>query len=152
MELIVYLGLLASILVLVIEILITGSEFQLKSGAKQAVDEESRFVMQRLSRDIRQASSVTTPVSLNSSASSLTIVISGSSYTYQTTSGKLEVVSSSETMPLTSTNVNITNTNFRRLGNSGGKASIEITLNMESVAAAFPEKPSVSLKTSSSLR
>ncbi|MBI2450864.1 MAG: prepilin-type N-terminal cleavage/methylation domain-containing protein [Parcubacteria group bacterium] len=151
-ELIVYLGLLTSIIVIVIEILIFGSEFNLKSGAKQAVDEESRFITQRLSTDIRRAASITTPASLNSAASNLVLVINGFSYIYQITGNQLEVVSSSETMPLSSSDVKISSINFKRLGNSGGQPTIQISLDTESIAAAFPEKVSLSLKTTAGLR
>ena len=126
-EMLIYMGLLSIFLVVLVDVFIATLNVRIEAAAVAGVEQDGRFIISRLSYDITRASSITTPASLGASGSTLTIVISGSTYTYSVVSGNLQVViNGSETINLNSSETTISGLTFLRIGNVGGKDTIQI--------------------------
>lgn len=129
-EVLITMGLLSILLVLFATLFTASIDVQVGSHSYSAVSNDGRFVLARLDYDIARASAVTTPASLGSSASSLTLTISGGSYTYSIANGRLQLISPAGTDYLTSDGDAISNLTFTKLGNSGGLETIQYSLTL----------------------
>lgn len=133
-ELLIYMGLLSLFLVVLVDVLVAIMDVRLESGAVSSVEQDGRYILSRLSYDINSASSITMPTSLGASGSTLTIIISGSTYTYSVVSGNLQVViNGSETINLNSSETTVSSPTFQRIGNTGGKDTIKLQFTVNSV-------------------
>lgn len=131
-EALITMGLLGIFLVTFSALFVTSIDVQNRSSGYSAVDADGRFVLARLNYDIARASAVTTPASLGGSASSLTLTISGGSYTYSVNSGRLQLASPAVTDYLTSNADTISGLSFTKIGNVSGLESVQYTFTLTS--------------------
>lgn len=152
-ELILYFALLGIILIIATDIMLQTSEFSLKSGAKNVVQEDARFIKDRLTYDISRADSISTPANLGDSSSTLVLIIGTEIHTYTLSIPNLEY--QKETGPpaiTTIANINSNQTkvntlNFQRLGNAAGKPTVKITFGIEAVRSAKGEPKTKTFET-----
>lgn len=123
MELVLYMGLLLILLTILSQLFTASIETHVESQQFSYVQQDGRYIMNRLTYDIQQASSVTTPSALGGSGSTLAIVIGGITYTYSLTSGNLLVNGTR----LNGFDTTISNLTFQKLGNSGGKPTVKFS-------------------------
>lgn len=140
-ELLLYMALLSIWLLVLSGIFISVLETRTESEAVSAVEQDGRFIIARLSYDASRASSVTVPVSLGSTASSLSIIIGGVEYSYAVAGGNLQLTNDVGTHNLNSSETIVENPVFQRIGNIGGKDTIRVqfTLTSVTVRAKGPE-------------
>lgn len=129
MELILYMGLLMILLVILSQLFTASIESQLSSQTFSYVQQDGRFVLNRLIYDIQNASSVTTPAALGQQSATLVIVVNGVTYTYSLTGPNLLV----NGIRLNGFNTSVSNITFQRLGNSGGKPTVKLGFTMTSL-------------------
>lgn len=127
LELLIYIALLAVIMVIISSSFISMIAGKGKAEAQSDVNSAIRFSLERLTQDIKSATSVTTPsctpsctADANSSATTLVMTIGGQAVVYDISGGDLRrTVGVSAPEPITaSTTVNVVNTRFTRLENT----------------------------------
>lgn len=128
LELIVYMGVFLVLITVITEIFLTILDTQLDATKTSSVDQNGRYILARLNYDIQHASSITTPASLGQTTNNLQIVIGGINYTYSVDSnGNLQITNNNGTDNLTGYDASASAVSFQRLGNSGGKNTIQIS-------------------------
>ncbi len=131
-ELLIYMGLLSILIAVVTEIFLSILDLQSQSTAVSSVAQDGKYVLSKLSYDIRNATTISTPSTLGQSSPTLQLTIDGDSNSYSGTSGDLVVTNASGSDNLTSYGSQISNLSFRRLGTSGGKNSLAISFTLTS--------------------
>ncbi len=121
-ELIIYMGIFGTLLVVFTHFFLTVLDIKRESEAISYTAQDARFILQRLTYDIKNATSITTPSSLGSQGSSLVLVVNGSTNTYTLTGSTLTL----NGVRLHSFNTDISAVTFRRLGNTNGKNALQI--------------------------
>lgn len=132
-ELLLYMGLFSIFLITLTQIFSSALELKLESESTSTVQQDSRYILERLSYDINRADSITTPVSIGSQGQSLSLVISGQTYTYALSGNDFTLTNSNGTFQLNGFNTRVTNLSFLRVGNSGGKNSVRINYTINSL-------------------
>lgn len=121
-ELLIYMGIFSIILVILTEMLFSIFQAKLDSEATSSVEQDSRFIVQRLIYDVHRAQSA----SVTNSNHTLTLKINNINYIYTTTGQDFTV----NTDKLNSFDTSISNLNFQHLGNSiniGGTLISKVT-------------------------
>lgn len=134
-ELLLYMGIFSILLTVSLQMFGSVFELQLESQATSSVDVDGKFILSRFGYDIARADSITTPVSVGQSSSSMTIVTSGQSITYSLSDGNLNLTNSTlgTTDQLNSNESVVSDLSFLRLeGSSGGKDLIQISFTLTS--------------------
>ncbi|HVZ11600.1 MAG TPA: hypothetical protein VG965_01090 [Patescibacteria group bacterium] len=130
-ELALYMGLLAFVLLILVQLFTSVLNVQINSQANSSVQEDGRYILAKLSYDMNHASSITSPL-LGSPSGMLKIVINGVTNTYTTSSGKLTINNNFGTNNLNSIDTTVSNLSFKRLGNVGGKNTITVNFSLTS--------------------
>src|SRR3990167_6958851 len=106
-ELLIYFGLLATVLIIATDLIIRTGEFSLEANTRNALQQDARFIIGRLTYDIHQADLINTPAGLGDSGSSLDITVGPETHTYSLVGLNLEYQRQTGPPPLTQTaNVN----------------------------------------------
>ena len=137
-ELLIYFGLLATVLIIATDLIIRTGEFSLEANTRNALQQDARFIINRLTYDIHQADLINTPAGLgDSSPTTLVFTVGPETHTYSLVGTDLEYQRQTGPPPLTQTaNVNSNQTRvnsilFQRLGNTNGQPTIKITFQLE---------------------
>lgn len=152
-ELMIYMGLLAIFIVVLTTIFTSSLDVQLESRSRSSLEEDSQFIIARLSYDINRASGVVTPATLGTTSPptpttpTLALTINSSTYTYSVTNGILYLNDGTGNLALNSQNTTVSAITFQRLGNTGGKNSIRITITLRSKITRSQGNETVTLTT-----
>ena len=115
--------------------MIRTGEFSLEASAQNALQEDARFIGNRFSYDIHQATSSASPANLGQTTSNLTISVGTETHTYSLNGNNLEyqkiVGPNTLTANLNSNLTKINSVSFQRLGSTNGKHTIKITFEIE---------------------
>jgi len=133
MELVVYLAVFTIFIYLTTGIFTAVLDVQLESDTTSVVQQDSRFIIERITYDIHRAESITTPSSPGEQSSILQLLIDGETHIYSLNTGNLELTNNTGTARLNSNETSISNLTFNRIGNSGGNHSIIIDYINESI-------------------
>ena len=131
-ELLIYMGILSVFLIILTDVFVSILGVKLESSSYSSVEQDGRYIINRLSYDIRRATSITTPSSPGQNSSSLILVIGGINYTYSLNSNNLVLTSNSLSNNLNSNLTRISNLQFQRIGNVGGKNIIQVNFTVTS--------------------
>jgi hypothetical protein len=136
-ELLLYLALLTIILSIAIDLMVKSGEFSLEANSQNVLQEDTRFIGNRLEYDIHQATAVTTPANLGEAGSTLTVTVGAETHIYTLLGNNFQyqkiVGSNTQTANLNSNLTKINSISFQRLGNPGGKPTIKIVFEIEDV-------------------
>ena len=90
---------------------------------------------------VLRAQAITNPATLGATTTSLTIVIGGENFNYQVVGGNIELTNNFGTEKLNSNQTKIDTISFTKIGNTGGKETVQVKLSISSVpqAQAGPE-------------
>jgi len=136
-ELLLYFSLFGILLTVVTDVMLRTSEFSLEAASKNDLQGDVRFITSRLAYDIHQASLVTTPANLGDSSQTLVLTVGTETHTYTLSGSNLAyertVGANTQTANINRNKVVVTSLNFQRLGNSGGKPTVKVTMELESV-------------------
>ena len=135
-ELVIYLGILTILLTIFTTIFTSVIDVQIESEATSSVEQDRRFILSRLIYDITRAGSINTPYSLvvpNNQSNNLQITINGipNSYTLDG-NGNLILTNNLGADMLNSYDTSISGLSFARIGNAGGKNTLQITFTLSS--------------------
>lgn len=125
-ELLIYMVIMSTLLTVLGGVLITTLDVQTESQSTSVVEADGRFLLAHLSYDLHRASGLTTPAAAGQTATSLGLTIGGQTSTYAVTDSVLQLTTPSDTSPLTSPDVVVSNFSATRLGNPGGIPTVQI--------------------------
>lgn len=131
-ELIIYMGILSILLMVLTDTFASILEVRKESEAVTAVEQDGNYILAKLFYDISHAQSIGTPASLGTSSNTLQLTIGGVSNTYSLSGGNLQVVNNHGTNVLNGIDSSVSNLSFLRLGNIGGKDTIQMTFTVTS--------------------
>jgi prepilin-type N-terminal cleavage/methylation domain-containing protein len=142
-EMLLYMGIISVFLMVLTSILISVLDTQLTSNSSSAVDQSGQYLLVRLQYDIRRANSIITPANIGNSSNSLSLSIGGVTYSYSVNSGVLVLTTGLKTYNLSPYDVQISNFTATRLGNVGGRNSIQIGFTITSTTVSTTQKSQV---------
>jgi len=125
-------GLLSIFILILFNLFATILSAQTRSSAVSLVQTNGNFILTKLTSDINQADSIVSPASIGSSLTSMTIKIGTTDATYSLANGRLVLVDSSGTFNLNDSDTTVSNFVATRIGNSGGKAGIQLQFSLTS--------------------
>lgn len=129
-EMILYAGLLVLFLGVLSNLFLSSLDIKTESEATSYLGQDARLVLSRLNYDIKRADSIVTPV-LGASSSTLILNIGGINYTYNLSGENVVLTNNLGSANLNGSETGVTNINFERVGNVGGKNSIKISFTMD---------------------
>lgn len=138
-ELILYMGVLSIFLLILAQMFSAIVGLQTESRDESGVESEARFVMQRLSYDVKRASAITVPATDGTTGQTLGLTMSGSPVTFAISNNALSRTDSVGTGVLTSPAVRVSDFTTTRIGNTTGKDTVRLYLRIESASTGNPE-------------
>lgn len=133
-ELLLYIGLISLLLTVAVNLFLDLGEFNLAATSQQNINNEANLIVARLTYDIHQATSISSPANLGDSSSVLIFNAGTDTHTYSLTSGNLQYQSTSSATQSASVNsnrVSVTALSFSRVGNPNGKPTIEVNFTLQ---------------------
>jgi hypothetical protein len=123
-------GIFSILIVVLLQLFVSIFDVQLESQATSAVVSDGRFIINKLTNDIKNATGVTIPATAGASMQTLVISNGIPTLTYKLTNNNLTVTDSSlgSTDQLNSTNSAVTAINFLRLSDTKGQNANTITV------------------------
>jgi len=132
-ELLIYIALLSIFMVVLLDIFTTTLNMKLSGENASSINQDARYILARLSYDIYNADSVSTPGTLGQQTTSLQIVKSGVTTTLQLDgSNNLTETVGGSTLKLNGNDTKVNTITFKRLGSIGEKPTIQIGYTIES--------------------
>jgi Tfp pilus assembly protein PilW len=137
-EILIFMGIFSILIVALFEMFIAIFDVQLESQSVSSVVADGRYITNKLTADINNAtgSAIISPA-IGSTGSSLVIFDGTTTFTYATSSGKLNLTNSTlgSTDQLNSTNSAVTQVSFFRLADTKSKNinTITVTFTLNSV-------------------
>lgn len=131
-ELLLYMGLLAFVLLILTQMLISVLNVRLESSASSGIQIEGNYLLSKFYYDINQATSIDLPATPGAQTTNLMIIKDGISNSYSESSGKLILTNNFGTNELNSFHSNISNLSFLRLGKVGGKNTVTVSFTLTS--------------------
>ncbi len=151
-ELILYMGLLSILLLVLTQIFITVLEGQIEAEATSAVAGDGRFLYTRFIHDVHNADSISTPQNLGDTANTLEFSRNSISYSYSLVNGNLLFTDPTGTSQLNGINTEVSNLQFRRIGNVNGKHTFQILFTISSKGGVRGNKEIKIFQTTAGLR
>lgn len=132
-ELLIFMGIFSILILSIFQLLISIFDVQLESQSTSDVSRDGRFIVNRLSYDIKNAKTITSP-GLGIQGQNLVISDQSAVYTYSLSNGNLILTNSATetTDNLNSVNTTISNLNFLRLAdtnNENNTITVSFTIN-----------------------
>lgn len=124
-EMLIYMGIFSILLVVFLQIFSMTLDSQKESQNTSSIAQDGKFIIARLSYDIPEAQTIVSPT-LGGQDSILQLTKGSDTYTYGITNNNLTLTTGSEIDRLNSANTTVSNISFKRLGNSGGKNTIQV--------------------------
>lgn len=112
-ELLIYMAILTVVMTFVTDFLVQTVETRLEIQAKSSMEQDQRFILSRLTYDIKRASSITTPAS--GTTDNLVLVLDGETYSYQLAINNYQLTTGSGTYNLNSSDIEVSALSFQRL-------------------------------------
>lgn len=139
-ELLIYIGIFSILLTVLTQVFVSIVNVGLEQEASSSVEEDSRFILTRLIHDVNNAQSIVSPA-LGAQSTSLQIIKDGENYTYSQNAGNMQLANNSGINFLNSFDTTISNLTFKRIGNVGGKHTVQVgfTITSKTVQKKGPE-------------
>lgn len=152
-ELLIYVGLLSIFLTILTTLFVSIFRLQLTTQSTSSLTQDTRFILSRLSYDLGQADTVTTPGTLGQTSSSLVFTKSGVSYSYSVdVGGNFILEGNGSSDKLNSLDTKMAGISFKRLGFIGGKPMIQIIFTIDSDIAEGSGLRSQTIQTTYGIR
>jgi len=132
-ELIIYMGLSTVILTVTAGLFIAILESQTRSQVMTAMEQDSQYLLSKITYEIHQADEITIPISLGGQGSQLQVITSGQPISFQLNNQTLSITKNSVTSQLHSSLTQVTEFQISRLGNVDGLQAVSVLFNLESL-------------------
>ena len=133
-ELLIFMALFSVVLVVLSSLFAATVQQQLENQAISATESDSTFVISRMQYDFDRAADVITPANPGDTSDTLTLEINGEEYTYEVTNERLAMTTPTGSYELLSPRSKITAIEFRQIGNTDGEPTVEVQMDVTSVA------------------
>lgn len=133
-ELVIFMGLMAIFLTIISSIFIQSLDIQLEAESVSSVEQDGRYILNRLSYDISRSLVINNPSSPGSTSAVLTFTANNIVYTYALSGSNVVFSDSSTSAQVNSYNSTISGLQFIRRGNGnpGNKTTITATFTVTS--------------------
>lgn len=136
-ELSLFMGIFSILIIVLFQLLTSIIDVQMESQSTTYVSQDGRYILNRFTYDMENATSIVNP-GIGNQAQSLAISEGATTYTYNLSNGNLTLTNSAlgSTDQLNSANTTVSNLNFLRLADTQGQEStitISFTLNSKTV-------------------
>ena len=143
-EILLYMGLLAILLVVLTEILVSILAVKIESEATSSVEQDSRFILSRMVYDISRATDISFPPQIGQTRSNLKMTVGGFLYEYAENGGNLQLINDLGTNNLNSSETTISNPSFQRIANTAvpdtkDTIKIQFTITSKTTRSQGPE-------------
>ena len=132
-ELLVYIGILSILLLVITDIFVAILSSRTESEATSFVDQDGHSILARLAYDVARSSDITLPAALGQTKDSLRLIVNGENFDYKVISGSLQLTNNSGTDNLNGNQTKMDSISFTKLGNSGGKETVQIQMTISSI-------------------
>ena len=146
-ELLIFMGILAALLGILSQILASALAVQVESQTASSVHSDGRYLLSRLTYDVRRASNITSPASAGLTSPTLTLTISGSPYIYALSGTDLQLTTPSSTDNLNSFATQVSAFSVSRLGNSNGEPTITVSFTVTDRSVSENFQTTISTRT-----
>jgi type II secretory pathway pseudopilin PulG len=130
-ELLVYMALMSIFLLVLLDIFTTILNTKLASESTSGISQDSRYILSKLSYDVNNSDSISTPT-LGSTSAILQLTASGSANTYALSGGNLVKTQGGVSMNLNGTDTMFDAISFKNMGKAGGKPTIQVIYTVRS--------------------
>jgi hypothetical protein len=130
-ELPIYMGLLAILLLVFTNILVTTLDTFTSSESTASVSQDGRYIYSRFIYDIHRADSITLPANPGDTGNSLAFSVGGTNYSYMLNNGNLIMTDQNGPSQLNSFDTTVSSLSFHRIGNIGGKHTIQLIFTIQ---------------------
>ena len=153
-ELLLYMGIFAIILVVTLQMFGSVFEAHLESQANSDVGADGRFILNRFIYDMNRAQNISTPSSAGSASDTLSILIDGSTFTYGVSNNNLILQDSGNNTSdqLNSEGTDVSQISFIRLAGGDGKDVIQLSFTLTSKVVRRTKKEVMDFQTTGGLR
>lgn len=151
-ELTLYMGLLSIFLLALFNLFSLIISTQTRATAVSLVQTNGNYLLAKLSYDINQADAITYPLSVGTSAFTMTLVNNGVSYVYSVNNGRLNLSDGTAAYGLNDSDTAISNFFVRRLGNPSGSNSLQLSFTITSLVVDNTGTKSADFSTTSAIR
>lgn len=151
-ELLIFMGLFSVVLVVLSSLFAATVQQQLETQAISATESDSTYVISRLQYDFDRAIDIVTPASPGETSNTLTLDIGGQEYSYAVVDDIFTLTTPTDTYALTGPRSAVTAISFRQLGNIDGNPTIEVQMDITSVAENATGTETAPIRTTYSIR
>lgn len=151
-ELLMFIGLFSILLSVLTTIFFSTLELRARTEITTTVEQDSRYVLQKLTQVVRDADSVILPLANGNSSSQLIISRGGSTETYQIQNAKLVQIVGTDSFQLNASTTNIDSFSVQKLGNISGSSTVKISLTLSSTGAVAATHYSQTITTTIGIR
>ena len=151
-ELLIYMGLLAVIILVFTEVFISIIDNQLSSRNASNVADDGRYIYSRFIHDVNRAESITQPSEFGSTSAALTLVIGSQNYTYSLSNNNLTVTDPEGSHALNGYGSSISALLFTKVGTSNSKSTVKINFTVNGVTTTRGILDQQSFQTTAGLR
>jgi prepilin-type N-terminal cleavage/methylation domain-containing protein len=129
-ELLIFMGIFSVLIVVLFQMFTAIFDVQLESQSTSAVAQDGRYILNKLTYDIKNITNITVPA-VGSTSASLVISDGVTTYTYTLNNGNLSLNNSTlgTTDSLNSVNTTVTSISFLRLSDTASQNKNTITVN-----------------------
>ncbi len=133
-EMVIYMAIFSIFLLVLTEIFISILNVQLESEATSAVYQDGRYLLSRLSYDVKRAEQIIIPASLGEQTNTMQLLINGVNYSYNVDKGDIQLTTGGNLDKLNSYDTTVSDFTVTRLGNINGKHNLQIGFTLISKA------------------
>lgn len=131
-ELILFMGILSGLLFMITTIFAQTLDSQRESITTTKVAQDGNYILNRLSYDFLQASTIVTPSTLGQPATTLTITVNGQNHTYAISGSNLTLTDQTGSVQLNGYETTASNFTVSRYGNTDGKHTVSVSFTLTS--------------------
>lgn len=136
-EVILYIALFSIIIIVVVDLLITSGSLKTESESQSGLQSDAALISSRLTYEIRNADTITTPSGIGETTTSLVLTNATETHTFNLLGSNLSyqklVGTTTTTANLNTSLTNVSNLSFQNLGNSGGRQSLKLNFTLTEV-------------------
>lgn len=151
-ELLIYMGLLTSLLLVFTDIFTSIIENQLTSQNTSNVAEDGRYVYSRFIYDVSRASAITEPLNYGSSSANLRLVIDGQNHLYSLVGNNLMVTEPAGSFQLNGDGSSISALLFTKVGTTSAKSTVRINFTVNGTVPSRKQLDIQHFQTTAGLR
>lgn len=135
-ELIVYMGLFSILVGIITSVFVSLLNNQFTAETTANTDENGKYILARLTYDIAQSQNVVVPGAIGTQTNNLQLTINNINYSYSLdSSGNFQIKDITDNLPsynLNDYDATVSGLLFKKIGNTGGKSTIQINFSVVS--------------------